>query len=77
MQISLSKFANRIYVTLKSDWNANKRIEYVLRNFNLVYVVYFSPGNIKPFILTDRIQIARHLMKIENEFNIIFNLKED
>lgn len=77
MEVRLNKFAGKVYVTLDGGWSTNKRIEYKLCNPNLVYVTYSSPEKFKSFILTDRIQIARHLMKIENEFNIIFNLKED
>lgn len=76
MEVRLNKFANKVYVTLDGGWSTNKRIEYKLCNLNLVYVTYSSPGSFKNFILTDSIRIAKHLIKIEKEFNIILNLRE-
>lgn len=76
MELRLNKFAGRVYVTLDGGWNTGKVLEYKLCNRNLVYVTYRTRGKFELFILTDSLQVARHLNKIEKEYNIIFKLEE-
>lgn len=76
MQVTLTKFADRVTITLDSGQLTNKIISYELRNRDLVYVIYCSPYKFKTFLLTDPLRIARHLNKIERKFNIIFNQEE-
>lgn len=76
MELSINKFAGKIYLTLANGWNSDKVIDYELCNKNLVYVTYRTIKRFKSFVLTDILQIAKHLNKIERQYNIIFNLED-
>lgn len=71
MQLSIDTMIKNMYF-VETRLVCNRRMAYCLSPiYNDLYVIYSWRGRKKSIHLTDKIQIARHLNKLERMFNII------
>ena len=71
MQLSIDTIIKNMYF-VETGLVCNRRMAYYLSPINNdLYIVYSWRGCKKGIHLTDKIQIARHLNKLERMFNII------